>query len=30
MRIGFGLINLFARCDLSTMFDYALHVMEML
>ena len=30
MRIGFGLIDLFARYDLSRMFNYALHVTEML
>jgi hypothetical protein len=30
MRIGFGLIDLFARYDLSRMFNYALHVMGML
>ena len=30
IRIGFGLIDLFARYDLSRMFNYALHVMEML
>ena len=28
MRIGFGLIDLFALYDLSRMFNYALHVME--
>jgi hypothetical protein len=30
MRIGFSLIDLFAHYDLSRMFNYALHVMEML
>jgi len=30
MRIGFWFIDLFARYDLSIMFNYALHIIEML
>ena len=30
MGIGFGLIDLFARYGLSRMFNYALHIIEML